>query len=192
MFLLRARFWLGVAKALFLAFVALLALVQLPELRYDLGPRTPVELSEPADLAPGRFPTATFVAVRGTPDFEHAFVYRRYGLDHTYFQLEGYGTRLVVRTYEKVTDEWHELDRFLGRLQPFVRQPFSYHVRDILRDRMGVEIPRDAYFLALDDVPRPSGWQVGAVVFSALLWCLLLYLFFLRRPRAAVTPVTKA
>jgi hypothetical protein len=187
MFLLRARFWLGLAKAAFLAFVALFALLQIPELRYDLGPRTPAEVSGPADLAPRRFPTAAFVAVRGVPTFEHAFVYRRYGLDHTYFQLEAYGTRLVVRTYEKVTDEWHDLDRFLGRLQPFARQPFSYHVRDILRDRMGVEIPPDAYFLALDDVPRPSGWQVGGVIFSALLWGLLLYLFFLRRPRAPVT-----
>ncbi|MEW6490411.1 MAG: hypothetical protein AB1578_21185, partial [Thermodesulfobacteriota bacterium] len=67
MFLLRARFWLGLAKAAFLAFVALFALLQIPELRYDLGPRTPAEVSGPADLAPGRFPTAAFVAVRGVP-----------------------------------------------------------------------------------------------------------------------------
>lgn len=177
------RVALTVLKLAGLAVVGLMGLTQVPELRYDFGSRQPAVVAGPADLVPGRVAGPTFAAVHGTPDFTRAFVYRRYGLDHTYFTVEPYGLRLVVRTYGTVSDEWHELRRFLGRLQPFAQQPFSYRIREIYREQMGVEIPEDAYFLALDDVPRPSGWQVGALVLSAVLWLGMAYGFFLWRPR---------
>jgi len=164
-----------------LAFVGLMGLTQVPELRYDFGSRQPVLVAGLADLDPQRVRGPTFAAVDGTPDFTHAFVYQRYGLDHTYFTVEPYGLRLVVRTYGKVSDEWKDLRRFLGRLQPFASQPFSYRIREIYRERMGLEVPEDAFFLALDDVPRPSGWQLGALGLSGILWLVMLYLFFLRR-----------
>jgi len=94
-----------------------------------------------------------------------------------------YGARLVVRTYDKVTDQWEDLRRFLGRLQPFAQQPFSYRIREIYRERAGIEIPEDAFFLALDDVPQASGWQLGALALSGVLWVGMLYGFFLRRRR---------
>jgi len=182
-FVFRKAFWLGFLKVFLLAFVAVMALTQIPELRYDLGPREPVAVEDPADLRLERFPRPTFASVRGTPDFSHAFVYRRYGLDHTYFTVAPYGARLVVRTYDQVTDEWKELRRFLGRLRPFGQQPFSYRIREIYRERAGIEIPEDAFFLALDDVPQASGWQLGAFVLAAVLWLGMLYGFFLRRRR---------
>jgi len=182
-FLFRKAFWLGFLKVFLLAFVAVMALTQIPELRYDLGSQEPATVAGVADLRPDRIAGPTFAAVSGTPDFSHAFVYRRYGLDHTYFTVEPYGPRLVVRTYDKVTDEWKDIRRFLGRLRPFAEQPFSYRIREIYRERAGIEIPEDAYFLALDDVPRASGWQVGAFVLSTVLWLGMLYGFFLRRRR---------
>jgi hypothetical protein len=119
MFLLSKRFWLTVLKIFGLTFVGGMIWVQIPELRYDLGPKTPVQITRPEDLSMVRFPRATFVSIRGKPNFERAFVYRRYGLSYTYFHVDPYGMRLVVRTYGKVTDEWRKLNRFLGRLRPF-------------------------------------------------------------------------
>lgn len=181
MFTILKKLLLLTLKLLVLGFVALLALKQVPELRYDFGPKKPVEIAGPQDFGPDRFQRSTFVSVRGTPDFQYAFSYRRYGLSFTYFTLKPYGRKIVVRTHDKVTDEWNELDRFLGRLRPFAKQPFSYCIREIFHEKMEVEIPEDSYFLALDDVPRPSGWQLGALGFSGALWMVLFYLFFLYR-----------
>jgi hypothetical protein len=181
MFLFRKRFWLTVLKVLALAFVGWMITLQIPELQYDLGPETPVQITSPDQLTRERFPHATFVAIEGTPSFENAFIYRRYGLAYTYFNVEPYGLRLVARTYEDVTDEWTQLHRFVGKLRPFERQPFSYRIRDIYEDRHGVEVPQDAFFLALYDVPEVSGWQIGAVVFASVLWLVMLYLFFIHR-----------
>lgn len=175
------RLGLFFLKVVVLAVVAVTALNQLPELRYDLGPKQPIPIKGPEELIAERFRQSTFVAVHGSPDFSKAFTYSRYGLSFTYFNIKPYGLNIVVRTYDRVTDEWTKLDRFLGRLRPFEKQPFSYHIRDIYRDRMGVEIPEGTYFLALDDVPKPSGWQFGAVGFAGLLWLVMFYLFFLHR-----------
>lgn len=184
MFFLRKRFWIRVLQVMALVFVGAMGLIQVPELLYDLGNRTPISVEGPAGLTRERFPRATFAAVSGTADFEHAFVYRRYGLSYTYFTLAPYGPRLVVRTHDRVTDAWRDTERFLGRLRPFDKQPFSYRIREIFADSMGVEIPGDAFFLGLDDVPRPSAWQIGAVIFAGALWILLFGLFFLRRRRS--------
>jgi hypothetical protein len=181
MFLLSKRFWLTVVKVFGLVFVGGMVWVQIPELRYDLGPKRPVEISGPEDLSIERFGHATFVSIAGKPNFKRAFVYRRYGLSYTYFTVDPYGMRLVVRTYEKVTDEWKDLNRFLGRLRPFKRQAFSYRIRHIYREKFSVEIPENAFFLALDDVPRSSGWQLGAMAFAGCLWAVMFYLFFLYR-----------
>ncbi|MEW6428491.1 MAG: hypothetical protein AB1568_10695 [Thermodesulfobacteriota bacterium] len=175
------QFLLLAGKIAVLSLVAHMAALQIPELAYDLSDRTPTEIASPEDLAgiiPGR---PVFVAVHGRADFGDAFSYQRYGLTFTYFTLKPYGRRIVVRTHDRVTDEWTMLDRFLGKLRPFAAQPFSYRIEEIFRDRHGVRIPADAYFLALDDVPELSGWQVGAILFSTLLWGVLCYLFFFYR-----------
>ena len=180
-FLLRKGFWLLVLKLLALLFVAVMVVIQVPELLYDLGPKQPVEIAGPEGLGPGRFSKATFVSVSGSPNFDRAFVYRRYGLSYTYFLVEPYGIRLVVRTYEKVEDDWKDITQFVGKLRPFSRQPFSYRIRSIYRERFKEEIPRDAYFLALYDVPKPSGWQIGALIFAGILFAAMVYLFFFFR-----------
>jgi hypothetical protein len=185
---LRGRFWLTLLKLAALAFVALMVLIQIPELRYDFGPKTPVEITGEQELAPGRFQSPTFVSIGGEADFDHAFVYRRYGLQYTYFLIRPYGIRLVARTYERVDDDWKNITRFLGKLRPFRRQPFSYRIRDIYRERFDIRIPEGAYFLALYDVPKPSGWQIGAVIFSGLLWIFMVYMFFFfRRARRSAS-----
>lgn len=186
-FPLRGRFWLLVLKLLALLFVGLMIVIQIPELIYDFGPKEPAEIAGPDALSPGRFTKATFASLAGKPNFDRAFVYRRYGLTYTYFLVEPYGERLVVRTYEKVEDSWKDITQFVGKLRPFNRQPFSYRIRNIYRERFEAEIPPDAYFLALYDVPKPSGWQIGAVIFAGILFAAMIYLFFVfrwKRPRA--------
>jgi hypothetical protein len=186
MFLLKGWFWLTLLKVGALVFVGMMIAIQVPEIRYDLQPQKPVPVRKPEELTHERFPRATFVAVHGTPNFEKAFIYERYGLSYTYFNIEPYGLRLVVRTYEQVTDDWKQLDRFLGKLRPFEGQPFSYSIRHIYADRMEIEVPEDAFFLALDDVPELSGWQVGAAILATLIWLVMFYFFFLwgRRRRS--------
>jgi len=179
LFFLHSRFWLLALKIVALAFVGAMVLVQIPEMRYRLGPKEPVVISEPGELSLGKFPGVAFVMIQGKPDFGNAFVYRRYGLSYTYFNLESYGMRLVIRTHRTVNPEWRQLDRFVGKLRPFRYQPFHYRIRDIYREMFGAMVPADAFFLALDDVPRLSGWQVGAVTFAALLWIAMFYLFFI-------------
>jgi hypothetical protein len=178
LFLFRKRLWLTLLKLLALGFVGGMMLVQIPELRYDFGPAAPVTISNPEDLSPAVFTQATFVSVAGTANFERGFVYQRYGLGYTYFTIEPYGIRLVARTYDKVNDEWKALNRFLGKLHPFNKQPFSYRIRQIYQDNYGTDVPDDAFFLALDDVPKPSGWQVGAILFASVLWLIMFYMFF--------------
>ena len=181
MFLLKKRFWLFVLKVLCLVFVAGMLAVQIPNLRYALGPKTPAPVETPEGLSRDRFGAAAFVSIQGRPDFDQAFVYKRYGLSYTYFTVQPYGLRLVVRTHETVTDDWRGINRFLGKLRRFERQPFSYRIRQIYHDRFGVDIPDDGFFLSLDEVPRLSGWQAGATIFALVLWLVLFYFFFLFR-----------
>lgn len=164
-----------------LALVGFMALIQFPELRYDLKEVTPLDITSREELDRQQISAPTFVAVHGRADFGNAFTYQRYGLTFTYFTLKPYGLAIVARTHDKVTDEWTGLNRFLGKMRPFAEQPFSYRIAEIFREKNGTAIPAGAYFLALDDVPRVSGWQVGAVIFSVFLWCLLFFLFYFYR-----------
>lgn len=172
------KFFLTLLKLAALAFVGSMILVQIPELQYDLGPKVPKPVPGPDELTREQFSGATFVSIKGKPDFKSAFIYRRYGLAYTYFNIEPYGMNLVVRTYEKVTDEWKQLNRFLGKLRPFDRQPFHYKIRGIYEEKFDTEVPEGAFFLALNDVPRISGWQIAAVAFASLLWLVMFYMFF--------------
>jgi hypothetical protein len=157
---------------------------QIPELRYDLGSKEPVQITSPNDLSVERFTRSTFASVHGRVDLTKAATFAMHGVRFTYFLLEGYGPRLVVRTPEQVDEEWSQIDTHVGRLRPYRRMPFSRSVRAGFRTHFDVEIPDDALFLARDDVPRFSGWSIGAVVFASILWCILAYFFFLRGPLA--------
>ena len=168
-------------KVLALAFVTGMILIQIPNIRYGLSSKTPVQISTPEELSRERFPVATFVSVAGKPNFEHAFIYKRYGLSYTYFTIDPYGMKIVVRTHETITNEWKQINHFLGKLLPFQRQPFSYRIRQIYRDRFQIELPENGFFLALDAVPGLNGWQIGAVIFGCVLWLVLFYLFFFFR-----------
>ena len=181
MFLFRLSFWLFLLKLFALAFVGMMAVMQIPELRYDFGAATPLAISGPEELQRLAPRKATFASVRGAPDFEQAFVYKRYGLAYTYFTAAPYGPMLVVRTHDTVDDQWRDIDTLVGRLRRFEDQPFSYRIREIYQEKVGLEVPETAYFLALHDVPRPSGWQIGAVAISSVAWLAMFYGFFLHR-----------
>jgi hypothetical protein len=174
------RIALFLVKVFVMVIVTVMATVLIPEFRYDLGPKTPVDVAAPRDLSPERFATSTFATVHGKGDFDKAFVHAKYGVPYTYFLLDDYGPALVVRTAEEVTDDWEKLDRHVGRLRKYRRMPFSRTVRAVFKDRFKVDIPANALFLARDDVPRLSGWQVAAAIFACVLWFLLAYLFFIR------------
>lgn len=171
---------LFIVKLFVMFIVTLMPLVLVPEFRYDMGPKTPVDVKTPDKLSPERYSVSTFATVHGKGDFDKAFVYSRYGVPYTYFLLEGYGPTLVVRTAEKVDDDWKQIDRHVGRLRRYRRMPFSRTVRAVFMDRFDVEIPSNALFLARDDVPRLSAWQVAAAIFATLLWLILAYMFFVR------------
>jgi hypothetical protein len=75
----------------------------------------------------------------------------------------------VVRAPEKVDQEWLDIGVHLGRLRPYHRMPFSRSVRAGFQQLFDVSIPDNAFFLARDDAPRPSGWTIGAVAFAGIL-----------------------
>lgn len=178
LFFLRLKFWTHILRLFALLFVAGMIYVQIPELTYDFGPKKPQQVSGPEDLTSQKFSKTTFISIKGEADFENAFVYKRYGLSYTYFNIKPYGISLVVRTYEPVTDEWKDLKMFLGKLRPFNHQPFHYKIRDIYNEKFDIEVPDNAFFLGLDDVPKISGWQVGAVIFAFVLWFVMFYMFY--------------
>ncbi len=174
------RVFLTFLKVFLLLVVTAMIRFQIPELRYDLGSKTPIQVASPNDLSVERFASSTFAAVHGKPDLTKAATFAMHGVPFTYFLLEGYGPKLVVRTPEEVSEEWNQIDKHLGRLRPYHRMPFSRSVRAGFKTHFGMEIPEDALFLGRDDVPRLSGWSVGAVIFAGTLWCVLAYVFFLR------------
>jgi hypothetical protein len=175
------RALLTLLKIALLLIVAFMAWMQVPELSYDFGSKTPVEITDPAGLTEYQVMGTVFASVKGTPDFTNAFVYKRYGLDHHYFTVEPYGMKMVVRTYDEITEEWRQIGRFVGRLRPFDQQPFSHYISAIYLEKFGVAVPGDAWFLALDDVPKPSGWQVGGLILAGTIWFFLVWLFFFRK-----------
>jgi hypothetical protein len=183
--IIRYRFFrrlpLTVLKLFLLAVVTMMIRVQIPELRYDFGSHEPAEVASTDDLSLERFPQPAVASVEGTPDLTKAARYATHGVPFSYFLLEGYGPKLVVRTPEKIDRDWTDINIHIGRLRPYHRMPFSRSVRAGFQQLFDVRIPEDAFFLARDDVPRPSGWTLGAVIFASVLWCVLAYFFFLRR-----------
>ncbi|MBW8038558.1 MAG: hypothetical protein FVQ85_01000 [Planctomycetes bacterium] len=173
------KVFLTFLKILLLLFLALMMKFQIPELRYDLGTKEMVHIQSPADLSTERFQQSTFVSIRGKADFTKAATFVKYGVPYTYFLLDEHGSKLVVRSPEALSEKWAEIDSHIGRLRPFHRMPFSRSVRAGFLKLFDVGIPEDAFFLARDDVPRPSGWSIGGVAFAGILWCVLVYLFFI-------------
>jgi hypothetical protein len=167
-------------KILLLLFLALMVKFQIPELRYDLGTKEMMHIKSLEGLSMERFQRSTFVSIRGKADFTKAATFAKYGVPYTYFLLDEHGSKLVVRSPEKLSEKWAEIDVHIGRLRPFQRMPFKRSVRAGFRKLFDVDIPEDAFFLARDDVPQASGWSIGAVAFAGILWCLLVYLFFFR------------
>jgi hypothetical protein len=173
------KVFLTFLKILLLLFLALMVKFQIPELRYDLGTKEMVHIKSLEGLSIERFQRSTFVSIHGKADFTKAATFSKYGVPYTYFLLDEHGPKLVVRAPEKLSEKWAEIDVHIGRLRPFHRMPFSRSVHAGFRKLFDVDIPEDAFFLARDDVPRASGWSIGAVAFAGILWCLLVYLFFI-------------
>lgn len=179
--ILLGRVFLTILKLFLMLVVTAMIAFQVPELRYDLGSDEPVLVTSAENLSLERFGQPTFASVRGRADLRKAATFAKHGVRFTYFLLEEYGPKLVVRTAEPVDEEWSQIERHVGRLRPYDRMPFSRSVRAGFREHFEVEIPADAFFLARDDVPRPNGWSIGAVVFAGVLWCVLAYFFFVHR-----------
>ncbi len=178
MFFLRGRFWLTLAKLLALVFPTALFCVQIPEMRYDLGPSVPQEITTADQLSGGPLRDRTFVAVIGKVDPNRGVVYSTYGLTYTYLLIEPYGARMVMRVYGTIDDSWGDRNRFEGKLR-YGRMAFRRTVRAAFREKHQIEIPANALFLAYHDNPALSGWNVAAVIFSAVMWLVMFYFFFL-------------
>lgn len=175
------RIFLILLKLFLLAVVTLMIKLQIPELRYDFGTKEPVSIETLDELSAARSPRAMFASVRGKADLTKAATFSKYGVRYTYFLLNEYGDKLVVRTLEEVNEDWVDIDFHVGRLRPFNRMPFSRSVRAGFRAHHDIGIGEDAFFLARDDVPRPNAWSIGAVIFASVLWCVLVYFFFVHR-----------
>ncbi|UCD50046.1 MAG: hypothetical protein JSW27_21255 [Phycisphaerales bacterium] len=192
------RVFLTFIKIFLMLVVTAMIRFQIPELRYDLGSKEPVQITSPNDLSIQRFAQSTFASVHGTIDPNRAATFAMHGVRFTYFFLQDYGPKLVVRTSEQIDEGWTQIGTHMGRLKPYRRMPFSRSVRAGFRKNFDVGIPEDALFLGRDDVPRFSGWTIGAVIFASVLWCVLAYFFFLygrttkRAPKASEIGVTAA
>ena len=151
----------------------------IPEMRYDFGPKEPIKIESLEQLTEARLSRDVFASVRGKPDFTKAATFSKHGVRYTYFLLEEYGPKLVVRTPEQVSEEWTDIEFHVGRLRPYERMPFDRSVRAGFRTHHDIGIPEDAFFLGRDDVPRANGWSVGALIFASVLWCVLFYFFFI-------------
>lgn len=169
------RIALTIGKVLALLLVIRMIGFQVPELRYDFSSREPVLIESAQQLSIALHADSTFVSVTGTPDLTKAASFAKHGVLFNYFLLEEYGTTLVVRTPEPITEDWSNIEHHLGRLQVYQRMPFRRSVRAGFESLFGETIPDDAYFLARDDVPRPNGWNIGAVIFATLLWLVMAY-----------------
>ncbi len=179
--MLLGRIFLTLLKLFLLLVVTAMIKFQIPELQYDFGEKEPVNIQSADELSLERFGRSTFASIRGKADFAKAARFAKHGVSYTYFLLEEFGTKLVVRTPEAVSEEWAKIDFHIGRLRPYHRMPFSRSVRAGFRKHFDVGIPEDAFFLARDDTPRPNGWSIGAVSFASVLWCILVYFFFIHR-----------
>jgi hypothetical protein len=175
------RILLTLLKVFLLLVVIAMIRFQIPELRYDFGTKTPMNVQSVDELSLERFPRSTFAKIRGKANFTNAATFAKHGVRYTYFLLDEYGNKLVVRTPEAVTEDWAGIDFHVGRLRPYHRMPFSRSVRAGFRKLFDVGIPEDAFFLARDDVPRPTGWSVGGMSFACILFCVLTYFFFIHR-----------
>ena len=177
-FLLSGQFWLTLIKLFLVFFVLFMLVIQIPELRYDtLGDR-PVIIEGPSDLDPGLLRGSSYAKISATANFEHAFVYQRYGLSYTYFMLDPYGVQIIARAYGTDTSEWDTLSLFEGKLRPFAEQPFAYVIRGILLERFGITAAEDAYYIGVGDVPEANAWQIGSIIFAAIMLFLMVYFFF--------------
>lgn len=175
------RVFFTLLKLFLLLVVTMMVKFQIPELRYDFGSKEPVSVESVDELTLERFSQATFASVKGKADLTKAATFVKYGVNFTYFLLEGYGNKLVVRTSEPIGEDWAGIEFHVGRLRPYRGMPFSRNVRAGFRQYFDIGIPEDAFFLGRDDVPRPSGWSVGATIFAGVLWLVLAYVFFVHR-----------
>lgn len=170
-----------VLKLFLMVVVTAMVLFQIPELRYDFGSKTPVQIASQEQLALLNINRSTFASIEGTVNFDRAATFAMHGVRYTYFQLNEYGSKLVVRTYEPIDENWAHIDTHVGRLKPYHQMPFSRSVRAGFRQHFDVTIPDDAYFLGRDDIPKFNGWSIGATIFAVVLWCVLVYFFFIRK-----------
>lgn len=174
-------FFFTVIKVFLLVVVTAMVFFQIPELRYDFGSKEPVVIDSPEQLKELNIDRSTFVSIHGTINFDRAATFATHGLKYTYFMLNDYDAMLIVRTYETVDESWAEIDRYIGRLQPYDQMAFSRSVRAGFKTNFDVMIADKAYVLGRDDVPAVSGWSVGATIFAVILWCILVYFFFIRK-----------
>ncbi len=172
------RVFLIILKLFMMFVVTAMIMFQIPELQYDFGTKEPLCIKSVDELSIDRFPQSTFVSIQGKGDFAKAATLAKYGVQYTYFLLDGFDNKLVVRTHEAVGKEWENIDFHIGRLRPFDQMPFSRSIRAGFRKLYDVGVDQDAFFLARDDVPRLSGWSIGAVSLVSILWCLMAYFFF--------------
>ena len=182
-FFVSARFWLGIIKVGLILFMLVLIVMQIPELLYDTLGNRPVIIESPEDLDPQLLTGTSYARIQGSPNFEEAFVYERYGLRFVYFTIEPYGRRIIARAYgaDVNVEEWKQRTEVAGKLRPFESQPFSYNIRDIYLEENGVPVPQDSYYLGVGDVPSINGWQVGSIIFALILLAAMVYFFFFFR-----------
>ncbi len=172
------RVFLTIIKLFMMFVVTAMIMFQIPELQYDFGTKEPLCIKSADELSIDRFPHSTFVSIQGKGDFIKAATFAKYGVQYTYFLLDGFDNKLVVRTHEAVSEKWENIEFHVGRLRPFDQMPFSRSVRGGFRKLYDVGIDEDAFFLARDDVPKLSGWSIGAVSLVSIIWCLMAYFFF--------------
>lgn len=137
-------------------------------------------LSGDAPLIPGEGQplasyTDRFVQVTGTPEYDLAVGYRRYGVPSYWYPLAEYGHRVIVKADQPLPRRAGP-QPFQGRLRPVEGTAFSGRVLDRFRLEKGLRIPAGGYVIAADEPPQLFQPMLFLAAPATLVWLGLLAL----------------
>ncbi|MHB0870074.1 MAG: hypothetical protein ACYC66_12610 [Chloroflexota bacterium] len=137
-------------------------------------------LSGDAPLTPGEGQplasyTDRFVQLTGTPEYDLAVGYRRYGVPSYWYPLAEYGHRVIVKTDQPLPRRAGP-QPFQGRLRSVEGTAFSGHVLDRFLQEKGLRVPAGGHVIAADEPPQLFLPMLFLAAPVTLVWLGLLVL----------------
>jgi hypothetical protein len=138
----------------------------------------------PDALTPRRHREITYAVVPGPFDEAWTVRHNAMGLTYRYVMPRRFDGKLVIVIPPQVEIETdpNALGRAEGKLWALDRTGFERTIRERFSEEHGIELAEPAFALMQGGIPRVSGWNVASVALATMLWLVLFYLFFIRRP----------